>query len=238
MLDNRPTLSIIIPALCADLELRRCVDSVRLACGTDPLRCEVILVMPKTEVGKARLSISGVNKFATETGRGIYSAMNDGIKQSEGSYLYFVGKDDIVLPNFATLLDQLGREGESAVFFDVYWGKSGAFSGKPSKWTVLVRNFCHQGIIYSREVIDEHGPYWRKFRVQADHFLNIRLLWDERFAPSIRYFSGGRVWYAADGFSSLAKDRLFWRLYPAIAKRFVGAWAGLLIIVARRLRGK
>jgi glycosyltransferase involved in cell wall biosynthesis len=231
-------LSVIIPAIIADIELRRCVDSVRLACGANPDRCEIVLVTPASQVDAAKASIEGVTIFVPETRRGIYAAMNDGIRASRGRYLFFLGKDDIVLPPFGEMLNQLAQDGGSAAFFDVYWGKDGVYSARPSKWRVLVRNFCHQGVIYSRDVLDEHGPYLRRMRVQADHLLNIRLLWDERFGPSIRYFPGGRVWYTAAGFSSVARDPVFWRLYPTILKRYVSLTARVLLLVSRWLRGK
>lgn len=238
MRNARPLLSVIIPALNVDLELKRCVDSVRLACELKRERCEIILITPLSEVEIARKSLDGVNIFVAETRRGIYAGMNDGIRVSRGSYLFFLGKDDIVLPSFSNLLDQLEQGAISAAFFDVYWGKEGLYSCRPSKWRVLFRNLCHQGIIYSRDVIDEHGPYLRRMRVQADHLLNIRLLWDTQFARSIQYFPGGRVYYAAEGFSSVARDPLFWRLYPTIINRYVGRVASVLLSASRWLRGK
>lgn len=233
-----PLLSVIIPAIDVDLELRRCIDSVRLACGVDENRCEIILVTPACQVEIARSKLSEVNIFIAETRRGIYAAMNDGIRASRGRYLFFLGKDDIVLPPFGEMLDEFARVGGCAAFCDVYWGKEGLYCGRPSKWRVLLRNFCHQGIIYSREVIDMHGPYVRKLRVQADHLLNIRMLWDSKLTTSIRYFRGGRVWYASEGFSSVARDPLFWHLYPLILRRYVAPAAGLLLSASRLMRSK
>jgi glycosyltransferase involved in cell wall biosynthesis len=238
MSDVRPLLSIIIPAFEADVELRRCIDSVRLTCGYDEERYEIVLVTPLCQIELAKTLMSGVTTYVAETRRGIYSAMNDGIQASRGRYLFFLGKDDIVLPSFGKVVDQLAQVGGSAAFFDVYWGHDGLYSGRPSKWRVLLRNFCHQGIIYSREVIKTHGPYIRRMRVQADHLLNIRLLWDTRFARSIRYFPGGRVCYAAEGFSSVTRDPLFWHLYPTILNRYIGPAASVLLLASRCLRGK
>lgn len=235
---REPLLSAIVPAIKADTELRRCLDSIRLACGSDEARCEVVLVMPPDLLEEAKGLVQGVSIFVAETRRGIYSAMNDGIQASSGRYLFFLGKDDIVLPPFGAMLDSLERDGGSAAFCDVYWGKKGLYGGAPSKWRVLYRNFCHQGIVYSRAVIERHGPFVRRMRVQADHLLNIRLLWDARLASDIRYFRGGLVWYAADGYSSVARDPVFWRLYPTIVRRYVGHFASLLLSLSRRLRGK
>lgn len=235
---GRPLLSVIIPALDIDLELERCIGSVRLAFGETDDRVEIVLVAPGSRIGLAKERLQGVAQFVAETRRGIYGAMNDGIRASTGRYLYFLGKDDIVLAPFSKVMDQLSENGGSAAFFDVYWGAQGIYSGKPSKWRLLTRNLCHQGIVYSREVIDKHGPYLSRMKVQADHLLNIRLLWDAQFAATVRYMPGARVWYASEGFSSVARDPVFWRLYPVILKRYVSPIASALLVISRHVRGR
>ena len=120
----------------------------------------------------------------------------------------------------------------------MYWGTRGIFAGRPSRWRVLFRNLCHQGIVYSRESIDKHGPYVRKMRVQADHLLNIRLLWDRDLAGRVSYVGVPLVWYSGAGFSTLARDPVFWRLYPAVMRRYVGGWAAVLLRASRVLRGR
>ena len=232
----RPLVSVIIPSLGADTELRRCVDSIRIACPA-PVSCEIVVVVPPLRVEEVRQLLPGEFVVA-ETRPSIYAAMNDGIRASHGQYLYFIGKDDIVLPPFGQLLRMLTEQQPSAVFCDVYWGTRGIFSGRPSPWRVLLRNVCHQGIVYSRESIDKHGPYVRKMRVQADHLLNIRLLWDRDLAPRVRYVAMPLVWYSGAGFSTLARDPVFWRLYPTVMRRYVGAWAAVLLRASRTLRGR
>lgn len=228
-------LSVVIPAIDADVELRRCVDSVKLACQDTP--CEILIVMPLTKLVAARRLLGDV-LLVPETRRGIYAAMNDGVAASTGRYLYFIGKDDIMLPTFREVIHGLATASPSAVFCDVYWGALGVYSGKPSRWRVLLKNFCHQGIVYSRAVIERHGPYMRKMRVQADHYLNIKLLWDPRFGPAVTYVRGPHVWYSGDGFSNAARDPVFWRLYPAIMRRHVGTFAAFLLVLSRKMRGR
>lgn len=232
-----PSLSIVIPALEADTELRRCVDSVRIACG-DRVRCEVLVVVPMHSVQATRAMLP-LERIVIERRPGIYGAMNDGIEASTGRYLYFLGKDDIVLPRFDDVIRILEEQSPAALFFDVYWGTSGVFSGRPSRWRVLVRNLCHQGIVYSREAISSYGPYVRKMRVQADHLLNIRLLWDRGVARKFAYLGLPLVWYSGTGFSvKTARDPVFWRLYPLTLRRYVGSWAALLLVASRKLRGR
>ena len=230
-------LSVIIPALDADLELRRCIDSVRIACGSGE-RCEIVVVMPGTRIESARALFDDV-RFVGERHPSIYGAMNDGVAASRGRYLYFLGKDDIVLPAFSDALAALETHSPGALFFDVYWGSTGVFRGRPSRWRVLVRNVCHQGIVYSREVVERHGPYLRRMRVQADHLLNIRVLWDREAASPIRYIGSALAWYSGAGFSvKTGGDPLFRRLYPVTLRRYVGAWAAIVLVAWRRLRGR
>jgi len=232
-----PLVSVVIPTLVADLELRRCVDSVRLVCP-QAATCEVVIVAPPGQV-QAILALLPGETVIAERRPSIYGAMNDGVAASHGEYLYFLGKDDIVLPSFARMLQVLGTERPGAIFGDVYWGASGIYPGRPSRWRVLVRNFCHQGIVYSRDAFRRHGPYNRKMRVQADHLLNIRLLWDRGRSGRILYFPQPLAWYSGAGFSiHQARDPVFWKLYPTIMKRFVGGWARLLLVSTRKLRGR
>ncbi|BAZ90490.1 glycosyltransferase [Cylindrospermopsis raciborskii] len=229
-----PLISIIIPAREADIELRRCIDSVRIACP-DHGKCQVIVVLPVTEIDKASLLLPE-EYVITERKPGIYSAMNNGVSASSGRYLYFLGKDDIVLPRFSEALDLLESKSPDSLFFDVFWGVKGLVRGNPSRWRIILENICHQGIIYSREVLLIHGPYLTKMHVKADHLLNIRLLWDRVYSFQVEYMSLPLVWYSGTGFSSVNTDSSFWHLYPLILQKYVGKWAACLLIAYRKLR--
>jgi glycosyltransferase involved in cell wall biosynthesis len=233
--DRLPLLSIIIPSLDADTELRRCVDSIRLACRQSDV--EVVVVAPGRRVDAVQELLPDAVVVA-ETRRGIYGAMNDGIQASRGRYLYFMGKDDILLAQLPSVIETRLAASPSAVFFDVYWGSDGIYSGRPSRWRLLVRNLCHQGVVYSREAIVAHGPYMRRMKVQADHLLNIKLLWDRGLRSRVQYVAEPLAWYSGAGFSAAARDPVFRRIYPAVLRRYVGMWAAWLVVVSRCLRGR
>ncbi len=235
---HTPLISVVIPSCTADVELRRCVDSVRVVCP-DRRKCEVIVVLPTTEVDKAR-SLLPDESLVAERKPSIYGAMNDGVAASSGEYLYFLGKDDIVLPSFDTALKLLESKSPSCLFFDVFWGTSGIVSGYPSRLRIIRRNICHQGIIYSRKALLIHGyhygPYLRKMLVQADHLLNIRLLWDRSHSFQFEYINLPLVWYSNTGFSSKNQDATFQKLHPLILKRYVGKWAMYILIIYRKIK--
>ena len=231
----RPLLSIVIPVLEPDAELARCVHCI-LGATQNLLAPEVVIVTPPRFVA-AIAALYPIARVCAETRRGIYSAMNDGAAASRGKYLYFIGKDDMMLSTLREALTVLDREHPFALFCDVYWGVRGTYSGKPSRLRLLGRNLCHQGIIYSREAFDRHGPYLRSMRVQADHLLNIKILWDRTTAGRICYLEQPLAWYSGDGFSTVNRDATFWRLYPTIMRRYVGHRAMRLLIGYRILRG-
>jgi len=166
----------------------------------------------------------------------IYGAMNDGVARSKGQYVYFLGKDDIVLPGLVSALTILSNQSPSVVFGDVYWGDRGIHSGKPSKLKIIGKNLCHQGIIYSRETILKYGPYIRRMKVQADQLVNTRILWDREGDNNFVYLDKPLAWYSGAGYSSSVRDPLFWRLHPLILEKYVGAWAACLLKLYRRLK--
>jgi glycosyltransferase involved in cell wall biosynthesis len=197
---------------------------------------EVVLVTPERHVAEVSRLFPWA-KICAESRKGIYSAMNDGARLSSGKYLYFLGKDDVVLPALSRATASLNREHPFALFGDVYWGSQGTFRGDPSRIRVLARNVCHQGIIYSRQAFIRHGPYLRRMRVQADHLLNIKILWDRHDGSRVRHFDEPLAWYSGDGFSMVHRDPVFWRLYPTVMRRFVGGWAACTLALYRKLRG-
>jgi glycosyltransferase involved in cell wall biosynthesis len=229
-----PILSIVIPVLEPDAELARCVHSI-LGATQNQITPEIVIVTPARFVALTEALYPNA-RVCSETRRGIYSAMNDGAAASSGRFLYFMGKDDILLATLREALIVLDREQPLALFCDVYWGAIGKYSGKPSRLRLLRYNLCHQGIIYSREVFDRHGPYLRSMRVQADHLLNIKILWDQVAQTRISYLNKPLAWYSGDGFSMKNRDHIFWRLYPNILRKYVGRWAMHILIAYRALR--
>lgn len=221
-----PLLSVVIPALRADAELRRCVDSVRLALPAAG-NCEILIVLPGRCVADAQALCPGA-RVLPESRPSLYGAMNDGVAASTGRYLYFLGQDDVLLPSVREVMRMLAREPLAAVFTSVYWGSEGVRRGHASKWRILFANVCQQGIVYSREAVLANGPFLRRLRVQADHLMNIKILWDERTSGRIRHVPLPIAWYAATGLSFRTRDTVFHRVHAAIIGRYLGPLASCL----------
>lgn len=232
-----PLISIVLPVLVPDVEFTRCMHAIAAAFeGISPP--QVVVVCPEKYVA----DITAEFPWATiclESRRGIYAAMNDGINASQGRYLYFLGKDDIVLPAMRDAVATLAQESPSVLFCDVYWGDCGVRSGAPHRLRLLRNNICHQGIFYSREVLQRHGPYMRKMRTLADYYLNLKIVWDRKAEKRLFYLPKPVAWYSVAGLSSTqSTDPVFRRLYPAILRRYVGRWASCLLRLYRWVRRK
>ena len=232
----QPLLSIIVPVLEPDAELDRCLMAIRAAFHGDRLP-EIVVVTPGGFTTNLSARLPWI-RVTADSRKGIYAAMNDGARASRGRYLYFLGKDDIVLPAFGAALDVLRSDPPFALSCDIYWGDVGVYSGRPSRFGILARNICHQGVIYSREAFERHGPYLRRMRVQADHLLNIKVIWDRSIEVPMRYLDKPIVWYSGVGFSATNRDPVFWRAYPTILRRYVGRWASALLSLYRCARGR
>ena len=225
---------MIVPAVAADAELRRCIDSVRLALP-DAGEREIILVLPARHVPAAAEAFPDA-LVVPETRASVYGAMNDGIAASRGLYLYFIGKDDILLPSAADVVKLLREASPRVVFTDVYWGSDGLRRGRISRVGVLFRNVCQQGIVYSRAAVLASGPYLRQLRVQADHLLNVRVLWDPASRGQVRYLPVPLAWYAATGLSHRARDLNFYKVHAALIGRYLGPVPACLWRCYKKLR--
>jgi len=234
---GRKLLTIVIPLLVPDDEFSRCMVSIACAFAGDEFP-EVIVVTPSQHVETVQRAYPWA-RVLPEVTTGIYGAMNVGVRASAGEYLYFLGKDDILLPTIRIALHEIRNGRPFALFGDVYWGCRGVVSGGLSRFRLLTRNACHQGILYSREAMDLHGPYFRKMKLQADHLLNLKVMWDRKNASRICRLSVPLAWYSEEGLSSrVREDRIFRRLYPVVLRKYVGVWASCLLLVYRRVRGR
>ena len=137
--------------------------------------------------------------------KGIYRAYNAGIEAATGDYLVFFGHDDIVLPGMDAVLSGLERcaPARAVVAADVWMEGRGIRSPTRCRSLIAFRNWCHQGILYSRDALDGHA-YDPAYPVRADHVLNIRLLGDARIA--YRRFPVAVAFFSAGGFSSVRPE--------------------------------
>jgi glycosyltransferase involved in cell wall biosynthesis len=223
------SLSVIVPALKMDEFFSRCIASIRAA-FEKKVDYEVVVVSPDIEQFASALE-PGVN-LVKDAGRGIYSAMNQGIQNSQGDFIYFVGQDDVVLPPAAEMVLSGKRKGADLVLADVYWGGQGIFRNPANPGFLVWRNWCHQGVAYRRTFFTENlGVFPLEFEAQSDHFANIILA----TVPGVRIEKSPScaAWYSGDGYSSRSPDLAFRRAFPGLVLKRFGVFQYSLVVIRR-----
>lgn len=223
-------LSVILPALKLNDDLLRCVKSVRGSLA-GKVSYEIIVVVPDPDKFQ-NLAGSDVRVIAQQ-GAGIYPAMNTGLSEATGEYLYFIGQDDLLLEEAAQAIKQGIYEQSDLIVSDVNWGDNGVYKNRASRNVLVWRNWCHQGIFYKRErFIKEIGLFPVQFSAQADHYVNIVF----SGLPGLKstQYKGCVAWYSGAGYSAKHPDFVFRRAFPGIVYQYFGLFS-YLMVVSRRL---
>jgi hypothetical protein len=142
----------------------------------------------------------------SEADNGVYDAMNKGVYQATGDWIYFLGAGDILL----NVMHEIAPRFQNA--HCIYYGDAyrhdirrrydGSFSG----YKLAVNNICHQAVFYPKAVFEKYR-YDLKYRVMADHHLNMLCYGDPDF--SFKYLPLVIAEYEGDGFSVQNLDSEF-----------------------------
>ncbi len=174
-----------------------------------------------------------VTRWISEPDKGIYDAMNKGIRMAEGEWLYFLGSDDC-FENAAVLADIFSG---SVPDVDLLYGDvispsyRGRYDGEFTRDKLLGRNISHQAAFYRKRIFDRLGEYDLRFRTHADWDFNLRCFGDPAFRA---HYTGVLVAsFGADG-ASAGHDLTFLRerLIPLKLDRLEQTGTGVL----RRIR--
>lgn len=117
-------------------------------------------------------------QLISEKDKGVYEAMNKGVKLAKGDYLYFMGGDDVFY-NSNTLekvFETVTKE-QDFIYGNVLFKKSQkVYSGESSLQKLVYDqvSICHQAIFYSKRVFKMVGNYNLKYFIHADYDFNIR----------------------------------------------------------------
>ncbi len=149
-------------------------------------------------------------KLIVEKDKGIYDAMNRGIKLAAGKWLYFMGCDDEFYNNnvLQTISNEL-TDDYDLVYGDVVWLPDGGLEkGECDPLTLFNRNINHQRIFYRKELFNQLDNYNLRYKVASDHELNVRLFCNSLVRK--KYLSQTVANYHSGGFSANKVDEAFW----------------------------
>ena len=159
-------------------------------------------------------------KLISEKDDGIYDAMNKGIDQARGEWIYFLGCDDVFYDE--SVLDKILNLDDidlyDVVYGNVLWGDTGEiYGGKFSLLKLMDKNICHQSIFYKLSIFDKLGKFNARYKYWADYLFNIK--WFNSDVIRSKYVSSIVAKYGINGQSSQMEDIDFLRDRKSIYKQ-------------------
>ncbi len=173
--------------------------------------------------------------IVSEPDKGIYDAMNKGVRLAKGDYIYFLNAGDLlydneVLANVANhLIDKkliygnaiTKNEDNEEIPYRI-----GAFS----KYRLAHTNICHQTIFYPREALLEY-PFNLNYRLFADWDVNMKLWKKVQFC----YVEQNIVLYEGGGVSYSQKDKQFKKDQLKLITSYLGVDA-IAYLIFRKMK--
>jgi glycosyltransferase involved in cell wall biosynthesis len=168
-------------------------------------------------------------------GSTIYGALNHGVYEAEGEWVYVMGADDrLITEGVLTTVAPILRSATSqtlVVHGDVWIEDPGYRYGQLWDWPrFLDRNISHQSAFYRRRPIGAMGiNYDEKYALYADWDYNLKVFASGRF----QYVPILIASYACTGASSRRVDELFLVEKEKNARRYLG-WRAVLLLPPHR----
>jgi glycosyltransferase involved in cell wall biosynthesis len=197
-------ISIILVTFNADAYLQRCLDSIY---AQSYPRIEIIVmdgVSTDNTLSVLQQNGGRLAFWKSEKDNGIYDAMNKALDYVQGEWIYFIGADDILTPDFSRLAQELKDP------HLIYYGnviKSGKkYLGELSPYRQAKTGINHQAIIYPVLFFDKRR-YDTRYVISADHVLNMGCNSMKDFRFTFRDYD--IAVFNDTGISSLQKDIVF-----------------------------
>lgn len=200
-------LSIIIPTHNSASVLPKALDSIVCQTFSD----WEVLIMDGVSTDDTLKVAQSYNdsriRIYSEPDKGIYDAMNTGIKRASGEWLYFLGSDDWLMNN--NVLNDIFSQ--SIKNYDVVYGEVDAPHLSPvhsGEWTLqkIDHNRCHQAILYRRRVFKRLGNYNTKYKIWADYDLNLKWFFNKKIKK--KHIPTVIAHYSEGGYSSISDTEM------------------------------
>lgn len=205
---NQPLISVVTVCYNASTTIEATIQSV--INQTYP-HIEYIIIDGGSTDGTVDIIKQYANRityWVSEPDKGIYDAMNKGVKYVTGDLVYFIGSGDILLPNvFKSIL--LSYAPKTILYGNVKFVPSNfVCDGKFNRWKIVRHNIPHQALFYPKSVFEEYR-YNLRYRLYADYDLNIRLFGVGKYR--FKYIDCVVAEYLEGGASScISNDPYFW----------------------------
>lgn len=173
--------------------------------------------------------------YISEPDKGIYDAMNKGIKFSKGKYIYFLNAGDYLYKNILfKIANELEKSKVDFLYGNIIFGNLNIkYDGRFSKMKISYKNICQQSIFYQRNIFNKLGEFDLSYHVLADWRLNIKVFADAEIKK--KYLNEIIAYYEIGGFSSQNKDYKFEKNQMRIVKNELGIYC-LFILMGMKIK--
>jgi putative colanic acid biosynthesis glycosyltransferase len=169
-----PIISVITVALNAKDGLERTMQSV---CNQTGINYEHIIVDGGSTDGSVEILRQQKDArvvWHSEKDSGIYDAMNKGIDQARGKWLYFLGAGDTLIDGVLAQIVPHLNEKLAVLIGNIRHSDGKVFTGTFSDQIFISNTVHHQGAFYNRHVFDRFR-YDTTLRALSDYELNLTL---------------------------------------------------------------
>lgn len=218
---GKKLISVIIPTYNCGPKFAATMESVK----SQPSELLEVIVVDGGSTNETLSVIKdcgGNSTVISESDRGVYDALNKGIRMATGKYLLCVGAGDRlrkgVLEQVAAILPE---EKLTFVYGNAYLVRHGlVYAGEFTSKTFMVKNICQQAIFYERSLFDVFGTFDLRYKVYADHAFNMRCFADSRVRKI--YLDMVVADFEGWGISDTKVDHHFQNDLPRLIRKYVG----------------
>lgn len=178
----KPILTIIIPSYNCLKDLPHCVENIGSVLKDNLGSSVVVHVQDGNSNDGTKNYLKTLNlpylTFHSAEDLGVYDAMNTAVKTSTTEWVYFMGADDRLLPDFGRALAQLTNR-DRIYYGNVRFASTGKrYDGPFTALKLVFRNICHQSMFFPTHLL-QAAPYSLRYRTKSDWASNIKFIRDE-----------------------------------------------------------
>ncbi|MBN2068149.1 MAG: glycosyltransferase [Opitutales bacterium] len=225
----KPFISIVIPTYKCVSNIGMCVQSIYNQEFSNETSVEILVIDGGSDDG----TLDVLKKFKKNDGvvditvisepdKGVYDAMNKGVRLARGKWILFLGGDDRLMPNVFRFLKLHLIDDNHLYYGNCYHPKSARlYAGPFSRLKLCRMNICHQAILYPKYIFDKY-QYNLQYKTLADYELNIRLFGE---SDLIKEYIPVLVAYYEEyylGLSGLEYDHIFWNDVSGLIRKNFG----------------
>lgn len=177
-MDSVPGISIIVVTFNAAATLQKCLDSIYSQIYPE---IKIILIDGKSTDETVNIIKANTEKifyWKSEPDHGIYDAMNKALLQIKTEWVYFLGSDDKLYPEFSSFAQEL--QDPSIIYYANVRTKGVIRSGELNAYKMAKHGVFHQTIIYPAFIFRKYR-YSEKYKIHADYVLNMELWKDKKY---------------------------------------------------------